>query len=188
VNLILIRHSKSLINPNIPINTWGLSDEGISLAKGLNNLSQLKNLDVIYSSLQPKALETAIIATKDFGVPIKTDDRLTESTAFTNKFVSPEQLERNAAEYYSDKKLSINHGESFEETLERFNESVMEILKIEGGKENVGIVSHGNVLASFASQYSDKTPLEIEKIMEQPDVAVLDWENKHFLTFFGELI
>ena len=70
MNLVLIRHSKSLVNPDIPIPTWGLSDEGIILAKKINELTQIKTLDVIYSSLQTKALETAVLATKN-RIPVK---------------------------------------------------------------------------------------------------------------------
>ena len=54
MNLVLIRHSKSLVNPDIPIPTWGLSDEGIILAKKINELTQIKTLDVIYSTFQTK--------------------------------------------------------------------------------------------------------------------------------------
>ncbi len=188
MNLILIRHSKSLINPNIPIPTWGLSDEGVALAKKLGEIEQIKSLDVIYSSLQPKALETAILATKNIGIPIKTDDRLTESTSFTNKFVSPEQPQKNVEQYYSDRDLSINNGETFKEALERFNNAINDIVKVETDKKNIGIVSHGNILASFSSQYNNKDPYELVENMKQPDVAVFAWEIKRFTNLFGDII
>jgi broad specificity phosphatase PhoE len=93
VNIVFIRHSKSLVNPDIPIPTWGLSEEGVTLAKKLNELIQIRTLDVIYASLQTKAIETAVHVTKNTGIPIKVDNRLTETTSFTNKFVNLEQLE-----------------------------------------------------------------------------------------------
>lgn len=148
MNLVLIRHSKSLVNPNIPITTWGLTTEGIALAEKLNGISQIKSLEVLYSSLQTKALETAVLATKNTGIPIKTDSRLTESTSFTNKFLSSEELEQNARNYYSDRYLGFNKGESFEQSASRFNLAIEDIAKLEAGKKTIGIVSHGNILTA----------------------------------------
>lgn len=187
MNLILIRHSKSLVNPNIPIPTWGLSKEGVALAQKLNEIPQIKTLNVVYSSLQTKALETAVLATKNTGISIKVNDGLTESTSFTNKFVNIEQLTQNTKNYYSNKNLSINNGETSEEALVRFNTAIHIITKAEIDKKNIGIVSHGNILAAFVNQYTNKSPYELVENMKQPDIAVLDWESKQFTTFFGEI-
>lgn len=187
MNLVFIRHSKSLVNPNIPITTWGLSEEGILLAKKLGGIVQIRELDVIYSSLQTKALETAILVTKNAGIPIKTDNRLTESTSFTNRFVSLEGLQQNTKKYYSDKNLSINNGETLEESLKRFMEALDDIIKTETDKNNIGIVSHGNILAAFSSQYIHQDPYQLVEKMRQPDLAVLDWGTKQFVMFFGEI-
>ncbi|MBI4100295.1 histidine phosphatase family protein [Candidatus Microgenomates bacterium] len=188
MNIVFIRHSKSLINPDIPITTWGLSEEGVSLAKKLNNLKKIKELDVIYASLQPKALETAILATKNSGIPIKIDNRLTETTSFTNKFVNLEQLEKNTKEYFSNENSRINNGETGKEALARFNKAINDIFITEKDKKDIGIVSHGNILASFAVQYTKGDAFELVENMKQPDLAVFNWETKKFTIFFGDLI
>ncbi len=187
MNLVLVRHSKSLVNPGIPIPTWGLSEEGVILAKELKKIAVINSLEVVYASLQPKALETAIYMTKNSGISIKTDNRLTESTSFTNKFVSLEQLAQNTKDYYSNKDLSINSGETFQEALDRFMEAIEDITKAEAGNKNVGIVSHGNILAAFSNQYIHKDVYQLAESIKQPDVAVLDWDTKKFTTLFGEL-
>ena len=188
MNLVFIRHSKSLVNPDIPITTWGLSDEGVMLAKKLNELSQIKNLDVIYTSLQLKALETAILATKNLGIPVKTDDRLTESTSFTNKFVSLEQLEENNKKYFSGKQISINGGETIEEAHSRFMIALRDIAAAEDGKSNVGIVSHGNILATFSEEIIEKNALQLVEAIKQPDIAIFNWDSHQFTNFFGDII
>ncbi len=187
MNLIFIRHSKSLVNPHIPITTWGLSQEGVVLAKKLQDLTQIKTLDVIYVSLQPKALETALLATKNLGIPIKTDDNLTESTSFTAKFVSVEQLDKNTKDYYSSKDKSINGGETSHVAVNRFNNVISDIVKREKDKQNIGIVSHGNILADFTMQYAKGNAYELVEKMKQPDIAVFDWNTKKFTIFFGDI-
>lgn len=187
MNLIFIRHSQSLVNPAIPIASWGLSDEGVILAKKLAKLAVINSLDVIYSSLQPKALETAAFATEGMSIMIKKDDRLTESTSFTNKFVDLETLNENDRKYYADKNLSINGGETYTEALARFMTALEDITLVESESTNIGIVSHGNILASFASEHIDKDVNEIAKNLRQPDIAVFNWDTKKFTTPFGEI-
>lgn len=187
MKIVFIRHSKSLVNPRIPIDTWGISDEGVLLAKQLQNLPEIQTLQVIYSSLQPKAIETAVLATKNRGVFLKTDDRLTETTSFTRKFVEEPELEENSKKYYANLQVKINGGESQEEALNRFMAALNSIVSEEKDKQSVGVVSHGSILATFAAQYIEKTAYQILQNMRQPDVAVFDWEKKIFDVFFAEL-
>lgn len=185
MNLIFIRHSQSLVNPNIPISSWGLSEEGVVLAKKLSQLEIINTLEVVYSSLQPKAIETATFATEGMNIVLKKDDRLTESTSFTNKFVDIETLKENDKKYYADKNLSINGGETYTQALARFNVALESITLSEKGKSNIGIVSHGNILASFASEYMNLDVNKIAKNLRQPDIAVFNWEDKKFTIPFG---
>lgn len=187
MKIVFIRHSKSLVNPNIPITSWGLSEEGVELARKLNSIAQIKTIEVVYSSLQPKALETAVLATENLGIPVEKDNNLTESTSFTNKFVSLKELEENTRKYYAEKTLSINDGETFVQAQERFWKALQGIVKKEQDKESIGIVSHGNILAGFVSQITSEDPFEIVEKIAQPDVAVFDWNTKQFVSGFGEI-
>lgn len=187
MNLVFIRHSKSLVNPKTPIASWGLSEEGVMLAKKLISIPAIQAIQVIYSSLQPKALETAALATKNLSIPIQKDNNLTETTSFTNKFVSLKELEENTRKYYAEKTLSINGGETFVQAQERFVKALQDIVKKEQNKENIGIVSHGNILAGFVSQITQVDPYEIVEKIAQPDVAVFDWDARRFVSGFGEL-
>lgn len=187
MKLVLIRHSKSLINPQIPIVTWGLSDEGVNLAKQLGDNEYIQKMQVVYSSLQPKALETAILATKNHGAYIKTDDRLTEITSFTNRFVQDHvEYQKNIKNFYTGKVKKLFDGETAEEALKRFKQAIEDIVAHEIDSEFVGIVSHGNILAHFVSQFIERDVYRLAESIKQPDVAVLDWETKKFEIFFGE--
>lgn len=187
MKLVLIRHSQSIINPDIPIVTWGLSDKGVELAKNLHNNSHVKQVQVIYASFQPKALETAILATKNAGVSVKPDDRLTEITSFTNRFIADStEYKQSIDNFYSGRAERLSGGESAREALKRFTQAVREIVDGEKSHEVVGIVSHGNILAHFVCQFTENNVYQVAESMKQPDIAVLDWETKKFEVFFGE--
>jgi len=86
MKLVLIRHSKTILNKEVPNEQWILSEEGIRLAQELSYNSIIKECEVIYSSLQTKALETALLLGKNNYIPIRTEQSLTETTSVTNGF------------------------------------------------------------------------------------------------------
>lgn len=140
----------------------------------------------MYSSLQTKALQTTVLLCKDNHIPIKTDKDLTELTSITNGFI--EDYEDTMKRFYSGELERINGGETIIEGKARFNQAIERVVKSEGGKGNVGIVAHGNILAIFSSQFAEKSIYSIHNNIKMPDVAVLDWDSKSFIHFFGDSI
>ena len=189
MNFVFIRHSKTDRNPQIPIACWGLTEGGVELAKELSQKDFIKSLDVLYTSFQTKALETAVLLAKPNAVPIKANDGLTEVTSFTGPFEEDFALyTKNVHDFYDDDLDRIGDGETKTEALERFNTTLESISKIENGKEFIGIVTHGNILALFSAQYRDGAdPYVLHAAIEQPDVAIFNWDEKKFKIFFGEL-
>ena len=153
---------------------------GIDLGK------EIKDIEVLYSSLQTKALQTAIILAKDNQIPIKTNPDLTELTSITNGFI--EDFEGEVKKLYSGEIENINNGETIQEAEIRFNKAIEDIVKIESHCQNIGIVAHGNVLSIFSSQFTDKPPFDIHQKMGMPDLAILVWETKKFIKFYGEIL
>ena len=187
MRFVLIRHSKTDRDPKVPITRWGLSDEGIELAKELSQDKIIKGLDVIYTSLQTKAIETALLIAKPNHIAMKVDDRLTEVTSFTGAFEKDFDIyTKNVHDYYSGSIERIGEGETKTEALDRFIQGLESIAEIEDNKTYVGIITHGNILALFAALYKDVDSYELHMRIKQPDVAIFDWNEKKFDNFYGE--
>jgi broad specificity phosphatase PhoE len=185
--ITFIRHSKTIPDPDVSILQWVLSEKGVELAKDLSQKEEVKNLAVIYSSLQTKALETALILAKPQFIPIKTDNNLTETTSLTNTFEPRiERYEEDLHLYYDRKLDRLHNGETIDEALARFNSCLEKIAAAERDKNNIGIVSHGSILAFFAAQYTNLNALDIHKKIRMPDLAIFDYNSKKFLKFFSE--
>ncbi len=185
MNFVFIRHSKTQATPDIPITLWNLTEEGTQKAKALATNPITKNLDVIYASLQTKALETALILAKPNNIPIKTNPDLTEVTSFTREFLG-DSYKQAVADLYSGKISRIAHGETASEALSRFEDALNEVAESENTKENIGIVSHGNILSFFSEKYSDKPAIFYHDNIQMPDFAVFNWETKSFTKEWGE--
>lgn len=189
MEITFIRHSRTKIDPQVPIARWGLSDEGIRLAQELSTHSVIKRTEVLYTSLQTKALETAIFLAKPNGIPIKANDNLTEVTSLTGLFEADfEKYEQNVKDYYLGILDRINGGETQQEAVARFTQAMELIVDAERDKDNIGIVSHGNILTLYSSQFRDIDCYATHTKIKRPDIAIFDWEKKEFIHFFGEII
>lgn len=189
MQIVLIRHSKTLVEPEKAIVLWGLSGVGIEKVKAFSSKDVIKGVQVMYASLQTKAIETAVYLTKPNGIPIKTDNDFTEITSFTNKFTTKEQgYEQGVHDFYHGTIDRIGNGETSKEALERFNAAIERAISEErkNGVNNIGIVSHGNILSFFTAQYADVMPFALHDKIQMPDVAVLDWNTKKFVSLWGE--
>ncbi len=184
MKLTLINYAQAAIDSDIPIPLWGLTESGKSRAKALSSHPLVKDVNILYSSLQTSSIETTLYLAKPNYIPINTSMSLIEVSSFTTLFLE-DRYKDYVEEFYKKVIQRIGEGETYEEALHRFDKVIDEIIEQESDKKNIGIVSHTNILSMFSSRFCDKTPLEIHNIMQNPDVAVLDWSTKKFLTFWG---
>ena len=69
--LILVKHSLPEIDPSVPAAEWRLSREGRRRARILGERLDRYNPDRIFSSTEPKSMETAEIAAGNLNVPVE---------------------------------------------------------------------------------------------------------------------
>lgn len=172
MKLIFIRHSKTTINFKIPITQWELSEEGKILAKELSYDERIKNVDLIYSSDQKKAIQTAEIIAQTNDIPMKIEPHLTELSSITNGII--ENFDEVVHDFNEGNIDRINDGETIEEGFERFNSAVNKIVKLNGDKKTIGIVSHGEILSIYLSKKLGKSINKIHENMKMPHLFVIN--------------
>lgn len=185
MKIVLIRHSKTKFDPSIPIPLWHLTDEGKEKALELFGNNDFPKVDLVYSSLQTKAVETAIILSKIQTIPFKTDPDLTEVSSFT-KEVFTTGYEEMVNNYYNGEVERLSGGETILEALERFEGALNKISEVEKGKD-IAVITHGNILAFLTSKYDKrKTARELHDFIQMPDYSIIDWDMKKFIKYWGE--
>jgi broad specificity phosphatase PhoE len=183
--LVLIRHSKTIFEKEIPAVQWILSDAGQEVAAELAEDPVIAGLEMIYCSDQTKALETAVILARPYRHQIKVLHDLTELTSITKKYFDPYVETVHAL--YSGEIENINGGESLAEGYARFSSAVDQIASECSDIDTVAVVAHANILSIYASHFEERSAFELHEAIQMPDVAVLDWQTKKFDTKFGEL-
>jgi broad specificity phosphatase PhoE len=185
MKLTFIRHSKSFVEVEKPIVLWGLSGEGVTKAHELSQQDVIKQLNIIYSSLQTKAIETMLYLAKPNVIPMRTNNGIGEVTSFTNKFYTGSKYTEQIEQYYAQKLDRIAHGETITEALSRFETALEQIVTENQSVSNIGIVTHGYILSFFTGKYSSLKPYDVHRSIQQPDVAEFDWESKSFIRLWG---
>lgn len=178
--LILIKHSLPEIIENIPAREWNLSDEGRIRALKLAEKLKPYNPEVIISSVEPKAQQTAAVIAERLGLKFTMMDGLHEHDRSGTPFYSNESFQSLVRKLFDEPHTLIFGNETGAQALGRFRESIETIL--ESYKDNnVAIVSHGTVISLFVSWLTKMDGYRLWKELGLPSFVVLDMQNKQLL-------
>lgn len=170
--LILVKHSLPEIDPSFPAKEWVLSNEGRRRARILGERLDRYSLDLIVSSAEPKAIETAEIAAGVLNVRMEVVEGLHEHERVNAGFLEKERFEQSIRQFYEQPADLIFGEETADCAYDRFANAVFGILD-RSCRENLAIVTHGTVLSLLVSRNSDLEPIALWKKLRLPSWVVL---------------
>lgn len=170
--LILVKHSLPEIDPSVPANEWILSDEGRRRAWILGEQLGRYNPDRVVSSIEPKAIETAEIASGSLKIPLEIVEVLHEHERANVGFLETERFEQSIRRLYEQPSELVFGEEMADSAHDRFSMAVNRLMDCYP-KENIAIVTHGTVLSLFVSRNSDLEPFALWKKLGLPSWVVL---------------
>lgn len=171
--LILIRHSTSVPDQQRPAQQWGLSAAGRqrcrSLAEQLGGLS----LDVLITSQERKAWQTAQELAAWLDVPWFTypdlHEHLRQNTPF---FPEPAQFKAAVEKFFHHPRQLVFGEETAEQTLARFSNALDKAVQ-QFPNRSLGVVTHGTVLSLFVAQRCGLNPWEFWQRLDMPAYVIL---------------
>ena len=169
--LILIRHSVSDVRPDVPPAEWPLTPEGVSRARAFAQRIDASRASRIFSSSEPKALETARVLGEVWGFPVEAVPGLHEHERPEPGLVTREQFEANIAALFSRPSEVVFGSESADAARQRFAAAVTRLVERRHG--DVVIVTHGTVMALFVSALTGKDAFELWRRQQMPCAAIL---------------
>ena len=171
--LLLIKHAKPLVDPAIPSHEWGLSDEGRAQCATLADRLRPHAPALIFSSDEPKAIQTAELLSTHLNIPRRPapgfheHDRSNVPQMRTGEFISA------MAHFFRHPTQKVLGLESAHRCATRFNNAV-HTLKDQHPTEILGVVTHGTVLALHLADLTDQDPFQLWRRMQLPSYAVID--------------
>lgn len=171
--LILIKHAAPQVVPTEPPEKWHLSDRGRGSCALLAEKLAAHHPQIILSSLEAKAIETAQLVAAHLKVPVHTRPNLHEHDRSnvphmrSGEFISMiELLFRKPDERVLGKETAT-------QALERFSVAVDKIIAEESA-ETLAIVSHGTVIALYLAEHTGQSGFQLWRDLGLPSFAVLE--------------
>jgi 2,3-bisphosphoglycerate-dependent phosphoglycerate mutase len=178
-NLILVRHSLPLIQPELPASQWSLSDEGLLRAALLPDLLIPYKPPLIIASKETKAQQTAQVIAKTLKLPllVKSDLHEHERPQAVGLY-SRDQFETLLSAFFEDPDRLIFGSESADEAYLRFSGALDRLIRTYP-QESLVLVSHGTVISLFVSRRCGVPPFHFWKQLGLPSIIILSLPDFH---------
>ncbi len=170
--LVLVKHSMPEMEGDKPASAWKLGEVGRRraelLAAGLREYSPT----VIWSSREPKAIETAEIVAKGFGVPVEITDGLEEHHRDNVPFLSSkEEFEEVVERFFRCPDELVLGRETANQARYRFVAAIDEV--IDAGQSDSIVVTHGTVITLYVASVAGVQTMEFWRRLGLPSYVVL---------------
>lgn len=169
-----------------------LNDTGREQAKelALKLVETQHNPDMIYTSPQKRAKETAQIIAKYLDLPYKEKEGLEEMNLGEWEGLSWDDVEEkypnDFIDWQTDRRYKKTpNGESYQELLERVLKAVREIIEAEPKKEHILIVTHSAVIRCLLCYFSN-TAFEDMLVFPVGNAQISEFDSDQFLYFQEE--
>jgi broad specificity phosphatase PhoE len=178
--LILIKHSLPEVVENVPAREWKLSAEGRVRAWKLAEKLIEYQPEVIISSLEPKAQETAHIMADHFGLDCQEFEDLHEHDRSKSPYSSRDEFQALVQKFFERPDELVFGSETATEALQRFEKAVYSIMNLYEGK-TVFVVAHGTIISLFVSKLTGCDGYALWQELGLPSFIVLDVQSKAIL-------
>lgn len=137
-----MRHGETKVDKNTPVSKWVLSEKGKDQADKRTEEGSFDEVDIIISSAEEKAYQTAKPTAEKLKKAITRLLELNELDRDKGNFMAPEDYEETIKRCLENPDESFNNWETANHALERFSEKIVEIDK-EYESKKILIVGHG---------------------------------------------
>ena len=170
--LILVRHARPRIDPDIPPSKWELCPDGrIAAAELAGKLAAFAPAAIV-SSTEVKARETAAILAEELKLPLELDAGLGEHKRPSASFGSEEEFQSRIAEIFAHPHVPTPGGESAEEACDRLAATLARHTD-----RPLVAVTHGTVLSLYIAHLLGLDAHDLWRNLHTPDAFVFDADN-----------
>lgn len=171
--LILVRHAPPQIEPDVAPPRWVLSAEGRRRCAWLAGELAALGVARLYSSLEPKALETAALTAVRLGLEVGPRRDLHENDRAGLAFGPLDVLKARIRRFFDEPSNLVMGQETAEAALRRF-ETAVRALAAETQDRTAAVVTHGTVLTLLVARRNRVEPFAFWEALTAPSLVVLD--------------
>lgn len=186
MRIVLVRHATVETDPAVAPSQWVLSDAGRAAARALAREGLWRSIQRIFTSPEPKALETAHILAGPNGMTVTVVEDLHEVRRPANQWFGDEYPGGYpaAVRTYLAHPNETTHGwERPVAAQERIRTCIDELRRWE--PDSFALVGHGLTLSLYVASVTATDPAAVWPAIGLPDYAILDPDTGRLLRTFG---
>jgi broad specificity phosphatase PhoE len=164
-NVYFITHPNVLMNRDVPVPRWPLSDRGLARMRRCLRQPWIHEITAVYCSDEQKALDGAKILADHLSLTFLDLPELRENDRSATGFLPPSEFEEVANEFFSKPEESIRGWESAADAQRRIIRAVEGLVANDRSGGAIAIVSHGAVGTLLYCYLSGN---EINRSWDQP--------------------
>jgi broad specificity phosphatase PhoE len=169
--LILIKHTRPEIVENVPARDWRSSEEGRRACGPLAEAVRGFEPGIIITSDEPKAQETGRLVADALGKPLETAAGLHEHDRGNVPMMRSGEFLSALATFFKQPGRLVLGRETADEAAGRFDQAIQALLA-KHAEGNIAVVTHGTVLALFASENGAGDPFTLYRQLGLPSIVV----------------
>lgn len=177
--LILVKHSLPIVDPGVPAHLWQLSPTGeqrcAGLAQGLSAYLPCQ----LFSSSEPKAVQTAALVASHLGIPWNSHPGLHEHERSQVGFSTIGQFQANIQRFFDHPADVVFGAESADQAHQRFSTALQELVDAcNPPYHNLVVVAHGTVISLYTARRCGLPAYPLWEQLGLPAYIVLDFPIK----------
>jgi broad specificity phosphatase PhoE len=178
--LILVKHSLPEILEDVPAREWHLSEEGRERARELAGKLIRYHPEIIVSSVESKARETASLLAENLGLEFFEVEDLHEHDRSGVPYHTKATFQNFVRELFDKPYQLVFGNETASEALARFRQAV-EIVLDSYNDKTIVVVAHGTVIALYVAWLTGCYGYSLWNELGLPSFVVLDIQSKILL-------
>jgi broad specificity phosphatase PhoE len=147
--LYVLTHPDVVIDPEVPVPLWPLSERGRQRIQGFLNEPWLSDVTAIYCSSEQKALDTAEIVAQALSLPFEICEQLGENDRSATGYLPNAEFIEVATWFFAHPEQSIRGWETALQAQQRFLDAIEYILQAHTADDTVLVVCHGGVASLY---------------------------------------
>ncbi len=141
----MITHPDVIIDPDVPIPRWPLSERGIERMQALLKQPWVPDITSIYCSTEQKAIDGAEVLAKHLSLPVHQISELGENDRSATGFLPQDEFQATADQFFAHPTTSIRGWETAAAAQQRIIRAVDDVVDQAATPGAIAIVSHGGV-------------------------------------------
>lgn len=160
-SVYVITHPEVVIDPNVPVPRWPLSELGRKRMARLLDAVWLQQVTAVYSSDEQKAVDGAKILADHISLPVTELTGLEEVDRSSTGYMPREAHDHNARMLFLHPEKSIDGWERAADAQQRMVDAVSKLIEDDQTTGDLVIVTHGAV-GSFLNSHLKNKPINLD--------------------------